>query len=109
MKIEHHPFQYLDWSSVDIEEQDGELGTVRKRTMYLGDIRVRIVEYSAGYLADHWCKKGHVVLCLEGELYSQLEDGRTFTLTPGTSYFVGDEDEAHRSSTINGCKLFIVD
>ena len=109
MQIAHHPFRYLDWSTVGVEEQDGDRGTARRQTIYVGDIRVRMIEYSAGYLADHWCKKGHVVLCLEGELNSELEDGRVFTLTPGASYFVGDEDEAHRSSTINGCKLFIVD
>ena len=68
-----------------------------------------MVEYSAGYLADHWCKKGHILLCLEGELHTELEDGRQFVMTPGMSYQVADGAEAHRSSTTTGARLFIVD
>ena len=79
------------------------------RTQKFGDIRVRIVEYSAGYEADHWCSKGHVLFCMEGELHTRLEDGRTFTLSPGMSYQVADNAEAHRSSTPVGAKLFVVD
>ena len=75
----------------------------------MNNIRVRIVEYSAGYLADHFCEKGHILFCLEGELHTELEDGRTFTLTAGMSYQVADHAEAHRSSTGKGAKLFIVD
>jgi hypothetical protein len=70
---------------------------------------VRIVEYTSGYLADHWCSKGHVLFCVEGQLDTELQDGRTFTLTPGMSYQVADGAEAHRSSTATGAKLFIVD
>jgi quercetin dioxygenase-like cupin family protein len=68
-----------------------------------------MVEYSPGYLADHWCSKGHILLCLEGKLEIELEDGRRFTLTAGMSYQVGDNAEPHRSSTAIGAKLFIVD
>jgi len=68
-----------------------------------------LVEYSPGYLADHWCSKGHILFCLEGELHTALADGREFTLTPGMSYQVADQAEAHRSSTSTGVKLFIVD
>jgi hypothetical protein len=74
-----------------------------------GDIRVRMVEYSAGYKADHWCVKGHVLLCISGELHTELKDGRTFTLRPGMSYQVADNAEAHRSYTDVGARLFIVD
>ena len=70
---------------------------------------MRIVEYSENYLADHWCSKGHILLCLEGELHTELDDGRSFTLTAGMSYQVADQAEAHRSSTSKGAKLFIVD
>lgn len=79
------------------------------RTRHFGDIRVRIVEYSPGYLADHWCEKGHVILCLEGELQTELKDGRVEVLLPGMSYQVGDGMQAHRSYSPNGAKLFIVD
>ena len=78
-------------------------------TQQFDGIRVRMVEYSAGYLADHWCSKGHILLCMEGELHTELADGRKFILTPGTSYQVADNAEPHRSYTKIGAKLFIVD
>jgi hypothetical protein len=79
------------------------------RTLEFGGIRVRMVEYTPGYKADHWCGKGHILLCVEGQLETELQDGRTVTLTPGMSYQVADGAEAHRSSTQGGAKLFIVD
>ena len=79
------------------------------RTRQFGDVRVRRVEYTPGYLADHWCSKGHILLCLAGELETELEDGRRFVLTPGMSYQVADGAEAHRSRTAVGATLFIVD
>jgi quercetin dioxygenase-like cupin family protein len=87
----------------------GETGTAWWRTLNLGPIRVRMVEYSPGYLADHWCSKGHVLLCLEGEMTTELADGRRFVLTPGVSYQVADGAEPHRSATQAGAVLFIVD
>ena len=102
-------FQVTDWSHVEVTEHSGEQGLARWRTRLFGKIRVRMVEYSAGYLADHWCSKGHVLLCLQGELVTELEDGRHFTLRPGMSYQVADNAEAHRSSTAIGATLFIVD
>ncbi len=68
-----------------------------------------MVEYTPGYLADHWCVKGHILLCLTGELHTELADGRTFKLVPGMSYQVADDAEPHRSSTEFGATLFIVD
>lgn len=103
------PFQTTDWSTVPASEHKGKQGTARWRTRQFGAVRVRMVEYSAGYVADHWCEKGHVLLCLEGELHTELADGRRFTLTPGMSYQVADHAEAHRSSTPVGARLFIVD
>jgi hypothetical protein len=109
MKLKAFPFETTDWSTVEPIEHPGETGTACWRTIQLGDIRVRLVEYSPGYRADHWCSKGHVLLCLEGELHTELADGRRFILPPGVSYQVGDGAEAHRSSTTIGAKLFIVD
>ena len=109
MKLAAFPFQTLDWSSIPKEERQGITGTAHWQIFMMNDIRVRIVEYSPGYLADHWCKKGHIIFCIEGEMQTELEDGRTFTLSKGMSYHVGDDCEAHRSSTKNGCKLFVVD
>lgn len=109
MDIANLPFGTTDWSTVERTEHKGDTGMATWRTRQFGPIRVRMVEYSEGYLADHWCKKGHVLLCLEGELHTELEDGRTFLLKAGMSYQVADNAEAHRSSTTSGAKLFIVD
>ena len=103
------PFCTTDWSTVEPVIYSGETGSATWRTGHFGTTRVRMVEYSDGYLADHWCTRGHVLLCLEGELHTELADGRRFTLTAGMSYQVGNEMEAHRSSTLDGAKLFIVD
>ena len=109
MQMSAIPFGITDWSTVETTEHPGVHGTATWRTQTFGDIRVRMVEYSPGYLADHWCSKGHILLCLEGELETELEDGRKFMLTPGVSYQVADQAEAHRSYTRTGAKLFIVD
>jgi quercetin dioxygenase-like cupin family protein len=109
MQLSGIPFGTTDWSSVERIEHKGERGTSHWRTRQFGAIRVRMVEYSPDYLADHWCVKGHILLCLEGELHTQLEDGRSFVLRPGMSYQVADNAEAHRSSTAAGATLFIVD
>jgi quercetin dioxygenase-like cupin family protein len=102
-------FGTTDWSAVEATEHRGETGIARRRTRQFGAIRVRMVEYSPGYLADHWCTKGHILLCLEGELTTELADGRTFVLRAGDSYQVADEAEPHRSHTNVGARLFIVD
>lgn len=109
MQIDRIPFGTTDWSLVERTEHKGDSGTAYWRTRQFGTIRVRMVEYTAGYLADHWCSKGHILLCLEGELHTELEDGRRFVLAPGMSYQVADNAEAHRSSITSGAKLFIVD
>ena len=109
MKISGIPFGVTDWSTIVPVEYPGTTGKALWRTQEFGGMRVRMVEYSAGYLANHWCSKGHIVLVLEGEFESELADGRKFRLTPGMSYQVADEAEAHRSYTATGVKLFIVD
>src|SRR5512139_3342397 len=109
MKLAEIPFETVDWRKVEPAEHPGETGMAYWRTRELNGVRVRLVEYSPGYRADHWCSKGHILLCLEGELHTELADGRRFTLTPGVSYHVADGAEPHRSSTSIGAKLFIVD
>jgi hypothetical protein len=104
------PFTVTDWSAVPVTTHPGERGYATWRTVTVGELRVRTVEYTPGYLADHWCDRGHVLYVLEGELETELRDGRTFKLTPGMSYQVSNYgDAAHRSSTQVGAKLFIVD
>ena len=109
MQISEIPFGITDWSQVERTEHPGETGRAYWRTRHFGSIRVRLVEYTPGYVADHWCVKGHILLCLEGELETEVADGRTFRLTPGVSYQVADNAEPHRSSTKTGAMLFIVD
>ena len=109
MRMSDIPFGVTDWSSVERTEHRGDAGLAVWRTRHFGDLRVRMVEYSPGYVADHWCEKGHILLCIAGELSTELEDGRRFTLTPGMSYQVADRAERHRSSTGTGATLFIVD
>jgi hypothetical protein len=109
MEISGVPFDTTDWSQISSIEHKGESGSAYWRTRHVGNIRVRMVEYTPGYLADHWCVKGHILLCISGELHTELEDGRTFMLRPGMSYQVADNAEPHRSSTSVGAQLFIVD
>ena len=109
MNMHDIPFGTTDWSGVERTEHPGETGKAFWRTRQFGTIRVRMVEYTPGYKADHWCSKGHILLCVEGELHTELADGRVSTLKPGMSYQVADGAEPHRSYTSTGAKLFIVD
>jgi len=109
MDMKNIPFGTTNWSQIVTTEHPGETGMAYWHTQQFDNIRVRMVEYSPGYQADHWCKRGHILFCLEGELHTELADGRKFVLTPGMSYQVADNAEAHRSSTQSGAKLFIVD
>lgn len=109
MELKNIPFSTTDWSKIEPDEHKGITGSAYWRTQQFDTIRVRMVEYTQGYLADHWCSKGHILLCLEGELHTELANGRKVILTPGVSYQVADHAEAHRSYTPTGAKLFIVD
>lgn len=102
-------FQTIDWSKIEKTLHPGETGEAYWQTIQFPKLRIRIVEYSAGYLADHWCRKGHIVQCLEGELVSELETGEVFTLTKSMTYVVSDELSSHRSISKNGVKLLIID
>lgn len=103
------PFQIIDWDTISKSEYKGETGIAFWQTLQLPGLRIRIVEYSAGYLADHWCKKGHIVHCLEGEVTTEQETGEKSLLKEGMTYVVSDELSSHRSISENGVKLLIVD
>ena len=109
MRMDDIAFGTTDWSAIERTEHPGDSGVAYWRTREFGGIRVRMVEYSPGYVADHWCSKGHILLCIAGELHTDLADGRTFVLRPGMSYQVADGAEPHRSRTGGGATLFIVD
>jgi hypothetical protein len=109
MHMKDIPFGTTNWNNIPVTEHAGTRGVAYWRTQHFGEMRVRMVTYSPDYLADHWCEKGHILLCLEGRLETELADGRIFVLTPGMSYQVADGAEPHRSSTVEGAKLFIVD
>ena len=103
------PFQITDWNSVPSEQHKGETGSASWKTLQLGSIRIRMVEYSANYKADHWCEKGHIIYCVEGEMMTELADGRKFKLSAGESYQVSDGMSSHMSCSENGVRLFIID
>jgi hypothetical protein len=109
MKLAGIPFQSIDWARVDPTSHPGAPGVATWRTVEVGNVRVRMVEYSAGYVADHWCERGHVILVLDGQLVTDLSDGRRTELAAGDTYVVADGDGAHRSSSPGGARLFIVD
>jgi quercetin dioxygenase-like cupin family protein len=109
MDFENIPFQTINWENVAKTEHPGVTGTAYWQTLQFKGLRVRVVEYSKGYLADHWCQKGHIVYCLEGSFTTELQNGESFHLTKGMSYIVSDELSSHRSVTENGVKLLIVD
>lgn len=109
MKMDSFPFQTLQWDDIPEDEHTGETGKAFWKVKQMNNIRVRKVRYTPGYKADHWCSKGHVLHCIEGEMDTELEDGRVFKLTAGMTYLVGDNNEPHRSFTGSGCQLFIVD
>jgi hypothetical protein len=103
------PFQTIDWTTIPKVEYKGETGTSYWQTVQYPGLRIRIVEYSKGYLADHWCQKGHIVHCLEGEFISEMQNGDEFTLKKGMTYVVSDDLSSHRSFSKNGVKVMIID
>ncbi|HEX8332246.1 MAG TPA: DHCW motif cupin fold protein [Segetibacter sp.] len=109
MNLSPFPFSTTDWSIVEPVIYTGITGIATWKTIYKDDIRIRLVEYSEGYVADHWCSKGHIIFCIDGEMETQLEDGRKYKMSKGMMYTVGDNADAHRTSTTTGCTLFIVD
>ena len=109
MKIPDLPFGTVDWATVETTTHAGESGTAQWRTRRFGEVRVPLLDYSPGYVADHWCDKGHFMFCLHGELETELADGRRFTLTPGMGYQVGDGSAPHRSRSHTGARLYVVD
>ncbi|HMC96224.1 MAG TPA: DHCW motif cupin fold protein [Flavobacteriales bacterium] len=103
------PFQVTDWDKLPTTVVNGSSGTATVRIQQLGDLRIRMIEYSANYRADHWCRLGHLVFVLEGELISELESGAITVLKAGSSYAVSDGLSSHRSRTVGPVKLLIVD
>jgi quercetin dioxygenase-like cupin family protein len=109
MRIEGVPFSTIDWTKIPPTEHPGETGKAIWQTVEQGNLRVRKVEYSAGYKADHWCSRGHVLHVISGELTTDLQDGRSFVMRAGETYIVAEGSEPHRSRTDVGAMLFIVD
>ena len=103
------PFTTIDWSDVEKIESRGVTGSSVSQTIEIDGLRIRKVEYLPGYLADHWCQKGHIIYCLEGDFISEMESGEKFTLSKGMMYIVSDHMSSHRSTTINGATLLIID
>ncbi len=102
-------FSILNWSKVEKTAHKGLSGMAYWQTLQFGNIKIRLVEYTENYIADHWCQKGHLVHCLEGEFISELKNGAQFILTKNMSYIVSDDNSSHRSISNKGCKLLIID
>jgi quercetin dioxygenase-like cupin family protein len=109
VKIPDCQFTVTNWAEIPPTKHPGTTGMALWRTLVIGDVRVRMVEYSPGYVADHWCQRGHILYVVEGELETELEGGGSVTLRPGMSYEVSDGRSSHRSATKTGARLFIVD
>lgn len=102
-------FQVVNWNLIETIKHTGQVGDAFWKTINFDGLRIRIVEYSKGYLADHWCKKGHIVHCLAGDFVTELECGNKFSLTKGMTYVVSDDLSCHRSFSEGGVKLLIID
>ncbi|TWI98825.1 hypothetical protein JN11_03013 [Mucilaginibacter frigoritolerans] len=109
MDFENIPFQVINWDQVAKTTHPGSTGIAFWQTIQFSGLRVRVVEYTKGYLADHWCRKGHIVYCLEGGFITELESGEQFQLSKGMSYMVSDNLSSHLSITPTGVKLLIID
>ena len=107
--MSHYPFQTIDWDAIPETAHPGETGTSFWKTVQLDELRLRIVTYGQGYLANHWCRKGHIVHCLEGQVESELDNGERHVLTEGMTYVVSDNLSSHRSFSKDGVKLLIID
>ncbi len=102
-------FQITDWDKIKASEHAGETGMAFWKSLQFDGLRIRMVEYSKNYKADHWCQKGHIIYCIEGEMDTELADGSIFKLSKGMTYQVSDDLSSHKTSSINGVKLFIMD
>ncbi len=109
MKLSPFPFSITDFSTIEPTIKQGTTGFAEWRTLFRDDTRIRLVTYSTGYFADHWCSKGHIIFCVEGDMETELENGSKHLLSKGMIYTVGDKSDAHRSYSKNGCVIFIVD
>lgn len=109
MKFSKFPITVPNWNDIELIVRDGVTGKAASRIFFMDDIRVRQVEYSPGFLADHWCHKGHIIYCVEGSLEATLEDGTVLQFGQGSTCHIGDDGQAHRFSSVNGCRLLIID
>ena len=109
MEAVNIPFQLTNWETIPATSHPGDTGFALWKTLQFGDLRIRMVEYSAGYKADHWCTKGHIIYCISGEMITELQDGSKHVLSTGMSYQVSDELSSHRSFSEKGVQLLIID
>ena len=99
----------FDWDSIPTQKIDGETGFCTIKTKTLGEIKIRHIEYSANYSADHWCDKGHIVFIIDGELKIEHKDNSIHTLQGGMTYLIGDNTLAHQAKSKLGAKALIID
>jgi hypothetical protein len=104
------PFQTINWETIPPIEHSGASGISISRTFQSDIIRLRLVDFSPKYKADHWCGKGHVIYCLDGDFVLHLKDGSKNVVTKGmTCQMLDDTQNPHLMISESGCKLFILD
>ena len=110
MYITEVPYTNINWDEVPITKHSGETGFAYRRIFETGNVRLRLVEYSPGYRADHWCCRGHVIHLLDGEIKFELKDGSMVSLIKGMSCCLSDSKSiAHKALTESGAFLLIID
>ncbi|MBC7588612.1 MAG: DHCW motif cupin fold protein [Chitinophagaceae bacterium] len=109
MQFSTFPFSITDFSTIVATFHNGVNGFASWKTLHRDDVRIRLVVYSPNYLADHWCSKGHIIFCVEGDMQTELKNGSRHQLKKGMIYTVGDNSDAHKTFSKDGCTLFIVD
>ena len=102
--------EVMDWSNAPMSEHSGTTGQATQKTLRAGKVQMRMISYGPDYMAEAWCRKGHILFVVEGELTIEHENGRRCEVGAGMSYHVGDDyGSPHRVSSISGATIFVVD
>ena len=103
------PFTVTDWTLLPPVDEKGITGLASIKTVNLGDIILRQIEYSSNYEADHFCQKGHIVYCISGSIQIQLSDNSIHTIATGNTFQVSDDASSHKLYSKEGAKVFVTD
>lgn len=106
MELSGLPEAVVDWSRTPATKTAGATSRAHKTN----DVQLRVVDYDPGYLADHWCSKGHILYVISGSLTIEHGDGKaSYELAAGMSWQTADNGPPHRVRSTGGATVFIVD